>query len=292
MASTTTRKLEAYTIHAKENDTSVDYNALLASLAAVPSPRRYWQRGSRVVFVPVVRVQGDRVFLQAYEGTEELYPLIFDRQTAQAEVQRLSRYELMVTPTHAVLGLESRALLVEYNHAGAKATSLAQVIQEVGIRELGRPNLEVHVTPVIDEDFVKAVERFIRIRVASIRITEPNQDWNDAFVELLSELGQRSEGRHVEAAVTAHRGRSLARETGIVQSIKTMVRRSLPILSNARVEGVREGETQPTAVSSRRFIEHQRVSVRRTEDGYVESEDIWSKLSDYLSGRSSRQQDD
>ena len=119
----TTRRLELFMMHAIEDDTSMDYQALFTSLANVPRAQRYQQIGEQIIALPGVRIQGDPAYRTTYEGTENLFPLVLNTQSGDTRVQALQAGEVQVTATHVVADTLTRYAVVEYNHNGAKASS-------------------------------------------------------------------------------------------------------------------------------------------------------------------------
>ena len=174
-----------------------------------------------------------------------------------------------------------RRAVVEYNHRGAKASHIAQVLERFG-REIYRlPNLEFDFAPHISEEFIEAIERFGRIRLATARLVRPNPGWDEHYASFMG-LATDSEARTIEVEVTASRGGSLSSARGLVAHVKRLARERFPSLKSARVEGYREGENQPATVSLQNHVEHQRVNVRKHESGHVDDEDIEEKMEAYL----------
>jgi hypothetical protein len=54
------------------------------------------------------------------------------------------------------------------------------------------PGLNLQFHPMADQEFMKAVEGFSRVRVASVKLARPNVDWNDDFNHF-TEMARQSE---------------------------------------------------------------------------------------------------
>jgi hypothetical protein len=280
----TTRKLEVFALHIRSDEGSVDYRELFRWLASVDAEDRSHMIGDRLVAIPRLSVDDQCATLRAYEGERGINPLIFNATLARERIQRLRSGEIVATKTHALISLATREAIVEYNHRGAKAVDIAQVLEIVSRRRADFDDVTIELNPVADEAFVQALERFRRIRIASMRMARPNVDWTDHYNNLTA-VAAESEARTVEVTFSADRGRSLAREGGVVKFIRDLAADTLSIFKGARIIGVREGETAETTISLGHFVEHQRISVRMTQDGHVEDADIERKIREYLNSR-------
>jgi hypothetical protein len=204
-ASFTKRKLEVFSIHALKSNGQVDYKSLFKDFAEINDERRSVIVNEKLIAVPTVEVKGTTVLLVAYEGNVGQNPLIFNATNAEERTERLKRGEIVATRTHAVVDIESREVIVEYNHAGAKAGDLASVITNSLSESETWRGLNVELNPVADEEFVKAIEKFRRIRLASLRVARPNPGWTD-HVNNLTEMAGESDAKDVEVALSANRG--------------------------------------------------------------------------------------
>ena len=274
----TTRKLEVYKLHARTEPGAVDYRAFFQFLRSLSAEDRARELGGKLIAVPTFSLRESKVWLIAYEGTIGLNPLIFDATQARERIQRLRSGEIVAHKTHVLIDLSSRDAVIEYNHAGAKAGDIAWLIQEIASPNPTYSSLIVDLNPVVDEQFLEAIDRFGRIRLASLRVSRPNIDWTDHY----------SNAHTAEVILTASRGGTLSKTQGLVRFIKELVTESIAILKSAKLTGVRSGETAETTISLANHIEHQKVNVRVTSDGHVDDEDIKSKMESFLRSRRNR----
>lgn len=287
----TTRKLEVYSLHGRTPAGPINYQDFFAHVSRVPALDRYDELGTRLVAIPVLDLIRHSVFLIAYEGERGLNPLIFNADRARERIQRLRSGEIVATKTHALIDLQSREAILEYNHRGAKASDIARVLQTIGQRLDGYSDLALDLNPVVDEEFLRAIERFERIRLADLKVARPNVDWTENY-DHLSRVAAESDARTVDMTLVASRGESLARDRGIIQIIRDMIRASISGLKGARIVGVREGERSETSISIGRYIEHQKSDVPLTEDGHVSTPDLRKAMGQFMSGRRRRPRPD
>ncbi len=283
----TKRKLEVFAIHAHIDKSQVDYQVLFKTIADIAAEDRQIDGDERLYAVPTFEIKDGIASFVCYEGERGLNPLIFNTSNAKERVEKLKRGEILATKTHGIIDIKNRIAIVEYNHRGAKAHDLAKVFEDCGRNSSKFPSLTIEFNPVVDEEFVKAIERFQRIRLASLRVAKPNINWSDHYHNL-TEVAEDSDAQAMEVTFTASRGKTLSAKAGIVHFIKDLVRDKLSIIKSAKVLGTRENETAETAVSLAHHVEHQKVRVKLNDDGHVESDDIEKRMQGYLHSRHER----
>lgn len=283
----TSRKLEVYSLHGRTAAGPINYGDFFALVARERALDRYDQLGPRLIAIPTLRLSGNSVFLIAYEGERGLNPLIFNTDRARERIQRLGSGEIVATKTHALINLQTREAIVEYNHRGAKASDIARVLQAVGKRHTEYADVIVDLNPVVDEEFLRALEHFERIRVADLKVARPNVDWTENY-DHLSRLATESDAGTVDLTLLAARSESLARDRGIIQIIREMIHQKVSGLKGARITGLREGEDSETSISIGRYVEHQKVDVPLTDDGHVSTTDIQREMVEFMTQRRRR----
>ncbi len=284
----TTRKLQVFALHARSESTRIDYPQLFKQIASLAPDQRFLDSDGRVIAIPTCEVRRGSAWLIAYEGDLGVNPLIYSTSTAKERVQKLRSGEVVAHKTHALFDLKRRESIVEYNHRGAKTADISSVLESLARVHLDDPTVAIELNPVADEEFSKAIGHFGRIRVATLRVARPNIDWTDHYSNLTA-FAKESEARTIEVSVTASRGGSLSRRTGIVRYITDLAREGLSILKGARVIGIRENESEETTLSLAHHIEHQKVNVRMTADGHVDDGDVREKIESYLAARALRE---
>jgi hypothetical protein len=282
----TTRKLEVFSItaHVTRNgnpprQVAADYAAVFSAISNLPPAARVTMIGEKHIAIPRCSMNGNVVRLTAYEGEEEK-PIVFNFRNATERIERLGTGEQIATRTHGIIDVSARLAIIEFNQRGAKAADIAAALEQFG-RTLGDiPTLQMYFSHMLDEQFILAIDRFERIRTATVKIARPNPGWGDDEATF-SQMAEASDAQYLEVSATAGRMGSLDRNAGIVAFIKRVAARAFPFLKAARLSGIREGEIAETSVSTTNHVEHQRVSVRTNEDGHVLTEDVDRRLEDF-----------
>jgi len=283
----TTRRLEVFSLHARITNGHVDYPALFRSLARLPDEERVYAVGDKLVAIPSLTLRDGYVKFTAFEGDTSLHPIIYNYRRGTARIEHLATGEMVATMTHGLINLVRREAIIEYNQSGAKANDVSQTLEHIGRTRTQWRTLKVELVAKADQEFLESINRFERIRVASFKVARPNPSWT-ADYEHLSEVAEESNARYMELALTAERGESLSARRGIVGYIRSMARETVAYIKGANITGLRQGETSETTVSLNRYIEHQRVRVRRNEDGHVDDADIERRITDYMRVRDER----
>ncbi len=198
----TQRKLEVFTFHAHlPGDEEVDYRRLFMDLRGLSAGQRQERTRDRQIAIPSVRVvKSGAAILQAYEGEPEVAPLIYDTAAGTERYADTTSTEIVATKTHARFEFSSREAIIEYNHRGAKAPDIADVVAGSLVRHNERwAGLSFELAPHVDASFVESIDAFERIRQVKVRLTEPNYDWTD------SELRRTSVGAGHARAIALER---------------------------------------------------------------------------------------
>ncbi len=286
----TTRRLEVFSIHALLTNGKVNYSALFQDLANIPAARRVYEEGEKVVAILKLSVEGDFVRIVAVEGDKNLHPLIYNYEKATERIEQLQIGELVATRTHGLINLKTRVAIIEYNQRGAKASDIARALEHIGRVHTSWKNLKVTLVQKADVSFLEEIEKFERIRAASLRITRPNPSW-DLYFEAVSNLADESDAHAVEISATADRGESLSRLNGVIKYIKQLARERFTYLQGAKISGTRVGEEAETSVSLNRHTAHHKAKVRLTEDGHVDDADIERKLAEFATSQQGSPED-
>lgn len=285
----TTRKLEMFAIHGRRDGAPADYAALFKELADTPAEFRQQVNHDRLVAIPEMRIDNDLVYLVAYQGEPGVNPLIFNSDSAQARIEKLKKGEIVATKTHALIDIPAREVIVEYNHRGAKASDIALVLEKVPEQRELSWTLTLEFNPIADESFLKAISQFQRIRLASLRVAQPNVDWNDHY-DHLTTVAADSKARLIQVEVTAHRGKTLSWDGGVVGFIRSLAQKGLSVMQQAKVTGVRESEQSETSVSLSKFVQHQKINVKLS-DGHVDDQDVLRLMHRYAADRRKQRTD-
>jgi hypothetical protein len=291
----TTRKLESFSInaHVAKNGTppqrvAADYAEVFRRISTLPKEFRIAAIGNKNIAIPRCSMNGNVVKLTAYEG-EDGNPIVFNFEDATERMETLARGEQIATKTHGIIDVASRLAIIEFNQRGAKAPYIAAALEHFG-RTLGEmPTLQIQFAQKIDERFVQAIDRFTRIRTATVKIARPNPGWTD-HTNHFAAMADDSDADNLELTASAKRMGSLDRGKGIIAFIRDVASVAFPSLKAAKIVGIREGESAETSVSMAHHIEHQRVQVRTTDEGHVSDEDIDRRLENFRRSTTDRKQ--
>ncbi|MFA6029838.1 MAG: hypothetical protein WC969_08295 [Elusimicrobiota bacterium] len=287
----TTRNIQLFALHIRLPQGKTDYQETIAAVGSMSAQSRIIDVGkNRLLGISEFVMQGQKARIIAHEGEPGEFPLIFNTLTARDRVGRLKEEEVLAHKTHCIFDAAKRLAVIEYNHKGAKAERIGEALEQLLRRIEKYRGVTVELNPQADESFLAAIERFERVRMASLKIARPNLDWNDHFNNLTA-IGADSEGEKIEVVVSAARSASLSKTAGVIQYIKDLAREGLSVLKGARVYGVREGEASATTISLGNFIRHQRVYVRLGAGHQVDRGDIFSKMEEFLDTHQARGSD-
>lgn len=273
----TTRKLEVFSFQAQSGKGPVDLAAICRGIGGEPANARHRSDGDKAVAIMTFEIEEDRVWFVACEGPEGQFPLIFDRASSTVRVDRLSKGEIVVTMTHGILSTKRREAIVEYNHRGAKAGDIADVMSDVAGRVGKKGWIRIDFNPKADKTFMEDLKRFGRIRLASVKMALPNPGWSD-YKGQITKIASDSEAQVISVEVSAGRGEGISANKGLIAFIRDAIRSSTSSVKGAKVTGYREDEEAAATISLANHIEHQRVEVRMTPEGHVDSDDIKRKL--------------
>lgn len=279
----TSRLLQVFVLHARQNNELINYGEVIRDIAAIPPEKRFVRTGNRVLAIPHMRVEEPFLYLMAYYGQVGLNPLIFNTGSAKERLESLEKGEIVATRTHAILNWETRECIIEYNLRGAKYSNIAFALEALGTQHTDYEHISVELNPLADKSFFSEIDRFERVTVARMQVVRPNVDWSDS-ANMLATIADESHGRTAEIRISAGRDNSLSKQSGIVAIIKELAGKAHSMLKNATIEGRRIGEDAPTRISLNRFIEHQRVRVPIVE-GHADSVQIEKQLFDYARSR-------
>ena len=279
-----TKKLELFALHGRTGSGPVNYRNLFDKLEETPKRKRILERGDRLIALPVVRVSGSDCFFVAYEGPIGLKPLIFNSGNAEERIGQMDAKEVVATRTHGLVDLVAREAFVEYNQRGAKVADIQELIMVVLAPFQGWGGLNLQLHPMADQEFMDAVDKFSRIRVASVKLARPNVDWTDDYNHFTA-MAHESEAGVFEISAYAERGGSLSKKRGLLGFMKHVTSHKLPAVQNAQVIGNRLGEEAETRVSLEHFIRHRRVKVPVDNDGHVITTEMRDQLRQFAEER-------
>jgi len=251
-----------------------------------------WDHGGKSHALYKVRLTDKRLRLRFLSYTTGYRPDILDTEGYSIEPNPLAETQTGVEWTHVLGGKVNRRylLLCEKVQSGVWPATVGHYLQWMidkvygqqwmGYEDEDNENIWVSLEPEPGVEFINRINGLSRIRLATIRTVRPNPGWRDLETELAREADE-SQAHKADITMTARRQASLAKNKGIVQTIKELF--SSKELDYAVVEGERDGQNDH--FNSKKLVERKRLSFRLDDGGQVDSADAWAKLGDLMDGQ-------
>jgi len=253
MAGRTNRKFYKYTLQAHAAPGS--YDDIFSSLRRVERQNRLAELGDRRIFVSDVTRNELGVVVRFLSIQPETDFTTFDETDFSTSEETLPGNKRFAVASHAYFVFGTRRLIFEYVRSGPKAEEALAAVQVILRSQAdGYRQFRLSATPVVEERFVRDIDRFERIRVVKIDVAEPNASWTD-WDDPLHELGEESGAGRVTLEATAARGEGLNRRNGIVQVLKQALRAPNSHLKRAVVEGKMPDEAGARTIRTDRMHE-------------------------------------
>lgn len=253
------RTLNAYSIHGHVNpgadaEDVIDYRDFFRSLLRVELTRaRLDVTGGDRVALTARMTRENRIALQFVSGNTNEAMLVYDEATGQSSEVDPGNGRMLVSGAWAIIDPEERFLVLERRRPGVPVALLERFLSKFGREELGMEGLTISLNPIANDSFAKEIERFTRIREASITLRRPNHSWTENAEMMLGDIPE-SNGADVEIQVRADRGQSLEKGKGIVREVINLARRPIGPLANATVVGTRDDYEGERTLSLRRNV--------------------------------------
>lgn len=295
MRKTVERTLEAFAIHGHRGaGEPFSYKEIYELVAAMDPQSRSVEVKGRVFVLSTFDVVDGRVVIISHEGDADAVPLYYDRETNKERIGRKGRTEIVSTRAHALIDIEKRIAVVEYNQRGAKASHIASIISRLAHEVTRDYGIELDLNPLPGQSFNDEMELISRIRSAEVRVFEPNVSWHEANVR----VAQASDARTFALKLFARRSSGLSTSNGLIPAIRQMLKRPLPNLKEATIEGVTsEGRSKTVRLKSHVTKDKFELTVDK-KDGLPKTSSVLDALSRFLnyavmeSDRRRDQQDD
>ncbi|WP_442544990.1 hypothetical protein ACSBOX_04480 [Arthrobacter sp. KN11-1C] len=247
-------------------DDVVDYDQFFSWVAEMPDRRSRIQVRSDLVFViSEVKRQGEKYAFSIVSGDPEEIPLYFNEESGQVEEGVRERSTWPARQTQVVVDPESRLVAIEMRRAGVGSSNLERYFRLLAMERGFSRNLIFDLTMQPSTSFEEELDRYERIREATVVISRPNFDWEDAE-DAVTGLADVSGGHTASVTVNAARGESLSRTDGLLAVIRAHVRRSFTSITNARVIGQKRGDNQETSLSLARHQLKRLIEVPTREE--------------------------
>lgn len=243
-----TRNVLAYSLHARTGSKLVDYPEFFRGLADAAGTDRQTSVGTNLVAISSMIPVGPAWLLRVVMGDESAAPVFFNLKTGEEAEGRLAG-QILANAVWILVNPETRHVAIEQKRPGVPVATFAGALSHLsGELKLTSTRATFDLNPIASEGFLADVERYERIRQATVSIAEPNYSWADNATALTA-YADESEGAAVDLTITAPRGESLAKTRGIVADIKQLATKKIGPLKNVKIRGRREDENKETTTS-------------------------------------------
>lgn len=241
MAREVNRSLIAYYVHGHESpgqsmESTLDYESFFSRLAEPLDDSEPFKLRGRTVTIAGVRKVGSATAFLFVSGDETASQLSLDLATSQTTSVQPRRGQLFVESRWVVVDPTRRTCILENKRPTVSMDEITRYLEHFGQSTLGLQNLEISLNRVPDATFTETIERFTRIREASVVLSRPNPSWLEDSSDLVGEVGE-SGASQIEIAAKASRGASLSKHEGIVRVIASSARNRISNMVNAVVFG-------------------------------------------------------
>jgi hypothetical protein len=256
------RTLYAYSIHGRGHSGEIiDYVAFAQAVRTAPSPfRRATINQDEVVWLRDVRRHGRVWQLRFLSGSDQESLTLFDVENDRERDYPRSASKIVVRPTFLYLNPYSRFVALEHRRPGLSPGEIGKALGIIGSAIDFDYDLVIDLNPVTAESFNEELEKFYRIRQASVTVARPNYDWTENANTLTTYVAE-SDGQTAELEISAPRGGSLAKERGIVRDIKKLAQHAIGPLKKVKIVGRHVDETHERTLTLASHQERQFVPV-------------------------------
>lgn len=279
------RPVYAYELHGHDSDGPLDYELFFSLLFSLPPIQRRFVISSRneVVAIPEIRREREgRYELRFVIGREGDIALFYDMATGEEREAQPREGEVAVQTSWIIIDTTDRLAIQERRRPGVPLQlaidCLVGVARDQGLAD--NPTLSLH--PVVSESFIDELDELDRIKSATIVLNRPNMSWLDAADSILAAAADDSNAGSVELGATARPKESLAKDTGIIADIKTMVKTNFSALKRASVEGRAAGELRNHKVSTRNHAMRKEVQIPEDATRAQERDALLTGANEYV----------
>lgn len=248
----TTRKLRsirAYVVHGRTPTAVIDYSDFFDWLASLDGRSTRAKVATDLVLAIERAVRRDSfLHLRMVSGNPQDVPLLYNEATGETAEAVTPEGTWLASSSHVTVVPEERLLLIEGGRNGVTAFNLERYFRNIARTGGYARNLQIDISALPASSFEQEIEQLERIREATLVVSRPNSDWDEAN-DVLSLLADESGGQKAEVSVKAARGGSLIKTAGIIELIFQHLRRALPNLKGLRVVGRRADEKRDRTIS-------------------------------------------
>ena len=245
MAHKPTRVVEAYSLHGfEEPGTSlqalVDYDALFTGIVGSAHHALQFTIGSDVVAITDREKTGKTLALHFVTGNPGELPLIFDEDSGTTLLGDPGHGRFVVRDAWVFAIPRRRLLFLEKKRPGVLTSQIEQFLSRFTREQMACQWVSISLNPVASPAFSDEIQRFTRIRTASVTLRRPNPSWGSDYAALLGAIADSDAG-DISLQANAERGQTLARNRGIISMLQQMSSTVVSGIKKAVVRGTMPG---------------------------------------------------
>jgi hypothetical protein len=184
--------------------------------------------------------------------------------------------------TCALFDVSTKICAIEYVRSGPKMIDFAEVLSREAYRLTKKQGTHFAISPLIEENFIREIDQFERIRQVRVVFERPNPGWGD--IGILSDEVEGSGDARREVVISAPRSGSINKNKGLLKFVKGLIRAGKAPMSNVVVAGRRPGEAGETQVFSDRSEVKHVAALPVTDDEALYRRRFVTVLLPFLSG--------
>lgn len=255
MAKMHSRSLWAYHLHVHkypgtDKQQVLDYedffNWMISENIDQPVLRRY----DRLIAIAETKSIGRYVALLFVSGEQESSVLSLNLETFGIAEQSAEDGQVFVQSRWVIVDPTTRTIVFEVNRPTVGLDDVKYYLLRSMKKYARTDSVEMEISQAIDKGILQAIDKFERIREASITLTRPNSDWSDVINDWGRAI-ESSGAQSVSLAANASRGQSLSKDKGVVRTIVDVVKAPYSFVKNAYITGKYPNEENERTVSLR-----------------------------------------
>lgn len=276
------RTIRLYALHARNERGPINYVEFFGWLTNLPVQSRLISinRELSIALEKIDRIENTFAF-RFIAGNPGETPLIFDVNRGESVPGEASLERWPGSPTRVVIAADpqQRIVAIEGRRNGVTANNLEKYFSRIGKNHWGRLSFEI--TPLVSPSLVQEIDKFERIRVASVELSRPNFDWSD-HRDNLNELAADSGAERAESSVKAATGESLRKDQGMVGLIKDIAQSPHSNIKDVRVTGRKPGDKSDSTVSLRKHHEKATAILQSSDSQLEQDRSLWVQGLDFI----------
>lgn len=244
------RRVNLFSVASTTQNGAGPYEEVFASLVR-KAPFETQGAFNRTVRVSHVREVDNRWFLELYLIVDHLEvlevsaePDVTDKPTFVIPPNRRS----FATRTCGIFDLRSKICAIEYVRTGPKVVDFEEVLSKECVGATRQREAQFSLSPIIEENFIREIDAFERIRQVRVVFQRPNPGWGDISI-LSAELEGSGDARR-EVVLTAPRDGGILKNRGLLDFVRKQLISGMHSISNVIVHGKKAGDAGETQVSS------------------------------------------